>query len=172
VLVTLVRGAESRSSSLAALMADPSQNVQLAPGDQIRLIYQPRKFSTFGALAKSAQVPIEDDHLTLANAISRMGGLDPNTANARSILVFRMERPAVARAIGLETAEQAPFAPVIYRFNMREPSGFFVANNFEVRSDDLIYVPRSDAAELRKFFELVSSVSRVAYDVRVTSVLR
>jgi polysaccharide export outer membrane protein len=160
------------NASLSALLADAGENIRLAPRDQIRVSYSPRKFSTFGALSKSAQVAIEDDHLSLAAALSRMGGLDTNAANAQSVMVFRLERPEVARSIGVAIAPDARGAPVIYRLNLRDPTGLFVANSFEVRSDDLIYVPRSDAAEVRKFFDLVSAISRVGYDIRVTSVVR
>jgi polysaccharide export outer membrane protein len=171
-VVTVARGDLSVGTSLSALLADPAENVRLAPRDQIRVSYSPRKFSTFGALAKASQIPIEDEHLSLAGALSRMGGLDPASANAASVLVFRMERPEVAAAIGGVVADNAKGIPVIYRLNLRDPSGLFVANSFEVRNDDLIYVPRSDAAEVHKFFDLVSTISRVGYDISVTSVLR
>jgi polysaccharide export outer membrane protein len=172
VQVTIVRGEQSRSATLAALLANPAENIRLSPGDQIRLVIRPRKFSTFGAFSKASQVSIDDERISLAGAISRLGGLDANTADAGSVLVFRLERAAVAKSVGVQAPEGSAVAPIIYRFNMREPASYFVANTFEIRPDDLIYVPRSDAAEVKKFFELVTSISQVAYDVRVTSVLR
>lgn len=169
--VNVVRGSQSVTATLAQLLANPQENVRLAPHDQVRVIYRPRKFSTFGAFARASQVAIEDDSLSLAGAISRMGGLDMATANASAVMVFRFERPEVVRALGVNQPLAGDRAPVIYRLNLREPMGYFIANNFEVRADDLIYVPRSDATEVRKFFDLASTVSRVAYDVRVTTVL-
>lgn len=169
--VTVVRGSQSVTTTLAELMADPQENVRLAPRDQVRVTYRPRKFSTFGAFARASQVAIEDESLSLAGAMSRMGGLDTTTANASAVMVFRFERPEVARALGVAAPPAGDRVPIIYRLNLREPMGYFVANNFEVRADDLIYVPRSDATEVRKFFDLASTVSRVAYDIRVTSVL-
>ncbi|HET9159208.1 MAG TPA: polysaccharide biosynthesis/export family protein [Caulobacteraceae bacterium] len=171
-VVTLVRGARSANISLASLLADPAQNVRLAPRDQIRVAYKPRKFSTFGALAKASQVAIEDEHLSLAAALSRMGGLDTNAADAQAVMVFRMERPEVAKALGITAEPTEQGVPVVYRLNLKDPTGMFVANAFEIRNDDLVYVPRADAAEVRKFFELVSAISRVGYDIRVTSVVR
>ena len=47
----------------------------------------------------------------------------------------------------------------------QEASGFFIASNFQIEPDDVIYAPRSSAAEARKFFEFVQSISRVVYDV-------
>jgi polysaccharide export outer membrane protein len=171
-VVTVVRGNLSASTSLAALLADPAENVRLAPRDQVRVTHRPRKFSTFGAFARASQISIEDETLSLAAAISRMGGLDTNAAQANAVMVFRFERPEVARALGLTVPEGRAQVPVIYRLNLREPSGLFIANTFQVQADDLIYAPRADSAELKKFFELVSSISRVAYDVTVTSVIK
>jgi polysaccharide export outer membrane protein len=172
VVVTVVRDEKAVSTTLSALLAEPSENVRLAPGDQVRVAYRPRKFSTFGAFTRSAQIPIEDDTVSLAGAISRMGGLDTNAAQASSVLVFRLERPEVARELGLSAPEGQASVPVIYRLNLREPSGFFVAGAFQIQADDLIYAPRAETAELRKFFELVSAISRVAYDVSVTRVIQ
>jgi polysaccharide export outer membrane protein len=55
---------------------------------------------------------------------------------------------------------------------MLQPVGFFIANEFAIQPNDLIYVPRSDSAELRKFLELVSLVSQVTYNLTVTPVLK
>jgi polysaccharide export outer membrane protein len=87
-------------------------------------------------------------------------------------MVFRMERPEIAKALGVTAASTDRGVPVVYRLNLRDPAGMFVANAFEIRNDDLVYVPRADAAEVKKFFELVSAISRVGYDIRVTSVVR
>jgi len=61
--------------------------------------------------------------------------------------------------------------PVVYRLNLNEGEGFFIASNFQMQPDDVIYAPRAGAAEMRKFFEFVQSITRVVYDVSVTSTL-
>jgi polysaccharide export outer membrane protein len=167
IMVTIVRGDTNASASLAAVLRDPSQNIRLAPHDQVRLIYAPRKYSTFGAFGHVSELQIEDEGLSLAEAISRNGGLDTTTANAKSVLLFRFERPEVARAIGVNMSSSSKGVPVIYRLNLLDPRGFFVANNFAVEANDLIYVPRSDATELRKFLDLVSMVSSITYNLTV-----
>ncbi len=172
VELTIVRGERSATTRMASILANPAENIRLAPHDQIRLAYKPRKFSTFGALTHASQVSIDDDSLTLAGALSRMGGLNPALSDATSVLVFRFERPEVAQALGVQVQPAAGGAPVIYRLNLRAPAGYFVANTFEVRANDLIYVPQADTAEVRSFFDLVSSITRVAYDISVTRVLR
>ena len=169
--VIVYRGGRYAEASLAAVVSEPDQNIRLAPGDQIRVVDRPRKYSTFGALGRDSQTLIEDDSLTLANAIGRAGGLDTNAAAGQSVLVFRFERPEVAAALGITRPPTVKGVPVVYRLNFLNPDGMFVANNFEVRSDDLIYVPRSDITEAKKFIDLVNTATQIVYNVRVTSTI-
>jgi polysaccharide export outer membrane protein len=114
---------------------------------------------------------MEDEKVTLAGALGRTGGLDANTADARSVLLFRFERPEVAAALGVTAAPSPKGVPIIYHLNLRDPEGLFIAQQFEVRADDVIYVPRAGVAEARQFIDLVAAASSIAYNVRVTSVV-
>ena len=172
IIVAITRNGHTTTAPLSLVLNDPAQNIRLSPHDEVRLVYHQRKYSTFGALTKDAQTPIEDDSLSLAGAISRLGGLDSNTANAAAVMLFRFERPEVARALGLTVDPAAVRVPVVYRLDLRDPSGFFVAQNFEVQPDDIIYVPHADFAEARKFFELVTEVTNVGYDVALTTLIK
>ncbi|HEV2083425.1 MAG TPA: polysaccharide biosynthesis/export family protein [Brevundimonas sp.] len=168
VEVRLRRDGREWSAPLTAVMSRFDANVRLAPGDQLALIHRPRRFSAFGALGQVTQQDMGPGELTLAAALARTGGLAPDRADARQVLVFRFERPEIARALGLSQPVSPRGVPVIYRLDLSRPDGLFVAQEFVVRPDDLIYVPRSGSAELRGFFELVQSVTRVVYDVSVT----
>jgi len=170
--VAVVRGTMTAHESFADLLRNPADNIRLAPHDQVRLLYAPRRYATFGALAHNAQAPIEDEDITLAGAISRAGGLDPNAADGAYVLVFRFERPAVAAALGVAQPPSPRGVPIIYRLNLRDPQGFFVANNFGIRPDDLVYVPQARISQARQFIDLVTQASAIAYNVRVTSVLQ
>jgi polysaccharide export outer membrane protein len=171
VMVELVRAGRTYSAPLSAVMNAANENVRLAPHDQIRLLYRARKFSTFGAFGRVAQMSIDDDTLSLAGAMSRSGGLDTNGANASAVFVFRFERPEVAERLGIAPAPGATTVPIVYRLNLREPAGYFVSNSFDVQADDLIYVARSGVDDVKKFLDLVNSFSQVTYNVRVTSAL-
>jgi polysaccharide export outer membrane protein len=169
--VAVTRGGQYGEIPLSALMLDPSQNIRLSPGDQVRVILRPRKYSTFGAFGRDSQTTIDDDTLTLAAAISQAGGLDTNTANGASVLVFRFERPEVATALGLTTPPTAKGVPIVYRLNYLRAESVFVANNFDIDANDLLYVPRSDITEAKKFFDLVNTITQIVYNVRVVSVV-
>lgn len=171
VIVSIQRDGQTFTAPLSAVSTSFAENVRLARGDQVNLIYRPRRYSTFGAVGAVADVQMEAGELTLANMISRVGGLDTNSANARSVMVFRFERPEVAQALGLTQPPTPRGVPVVYRLNLEEGVGFFTAGNFVIEPGDILYVPRSGTAELRKFFEAVQSITRVVYDVSVTSAL-
>jgi polysaccharide export outer membrane protein len=171
VLVNIQRDGQTFTAPLSAVTTDFAENVRLARGDQVNLTFRPRRFSTFGALGAVRQTDIPAGPLTLAGALSGAGGLDTNAANARRVLVFRFERPEVAHALGLTQAPTVRGVPVVYQLDLSEGAGLFTASNFLIQPDDILYVPRSSSAELRKFFEFVQTVTRVVYDVSVTSAL-
>lgn len=171
ITVRIQRGGQTYSAPMSIVTTEFNENVRLQRGDQINLVYQPRRFSSFGAFNAVARSELPPGPLTLAEALSGVGGLDSNLADAKSVLVFRFERPEVAQALGIQQPTTARGVPVVYRLNLNEGSGFFIASNFQIEPDDIIYAPRSGAAEARKFFEFVQSVTRVVYDVSVTSSL-
>jgi polysaccharide export outer membrane protein len=171
--LTVVRGETSATIAVDTLLNDPAENVRLAPLDQIRVLSSPRKITVFGSVAKSNEVPIVDDTLTLAGALARIGGLNALYSNAKSVLVFRIERPEVARALGVAFPDQPGLkgVPIIYRVNLKDPSGYFYAGKFQMVSDDLVYVPTADAAELQKFLLIVNSAAQFFYDAAVAKTL-
>lgn len=159
------------SAPLSAVTTLRGENVRLAPGDEVNLTWRPRRFSTFGAVGQAAETDMGVGPVTLASALARAGGLNDAAADARSVLVFRFERPEAAAALGLTQAPTPRGVPVVYRLDLAEPAGVFTAGQFLVEPGDVIYAPRAGAAEMRKFFEFVQSLTRVVYDVSVTSAL-
>ncbi|MFN9251626.1 MAG: polysaccharide biosynthesis/export family protein, partial [Brevundimonas sp.] len=169
--LTLTRQGRSLTVPLAAVTRLPDENIRLQPGDQLLLQHRPRRISTFGALGAVTQRDMGPGELTLTDALASVGGLNPTAADARRVLIFRFERPEVADMLGIAQAPTPRGVPVVYRLNLAEPEGFFIANNFVMQPDDVIYAPTTTTAELRKFFEFVQTITRVVYDVQVASTL-
>ncbi len=171
--VTVVRGDRSASIVLQTLLDDPSQNIRLGPQDQVRVTSTPRKIDVFGAVGKGAQIPLEDESVTLADALARIGGLNPNMANARSVFVFRFERAEVAKALGVSFPDISGLksVPIVYRVNLRDPAGYFIAAKFQVAANDLIYVPTADVPELQKFLNVVATAAQFFYAAQVAQTL-
>ena len=171
VTVQIQRDGRTFSAPLSIITTEFDENIRLQRGDQVNLVYQPRRFSSFGAFNAVRQTELPPGPLTLAEALSGVGGLDSNLADATSVLVFRFERPEVAQALGINQPATVRGVPVVYRLNLNEGSGFFIASNFQIAPDDVIYAPRSRAAEMRKFFDFVQSMTRVVYDISAANAL-
>ncbi len=171
IRVTVNRAGTTYEAPLRKVLSEFDQNVRLKRGDQVNLVYAPRRYSSFGALGRVSQLEMPSGTLTLTGALGQLGGLDATTANARSVLVFRFERPEAARLVGVTLPPTPKGVPVIYRLDLSSPTGFFIANGFEIRPDDVIFVPRSSVTEMKTFFEFVRSITGIIYDVSVTSTL-
>lgn len=171
VIVKLTRSGQTFETPLVTLLSTPSENIRLAPGDQVNLVAQPRRYSTFGAIGKVSEASMPTGPITLTGALGAAGGLDNQSSDARAVFIFRFEKPEVARALGIAVPEARQGVPVVYRLNIAEPAGFFTANTFVVQPGDVIYNPRAQSAEVRKFFEFVQAMTRVVYDITVTGTL-
>ncbi|MCG2664791.1 polysaccharide biosynthesis/export family protein [Brevundimonas sp.] len=167
--ISVQRGGQTYTAPMTAVTTEFGENVRLQRGDVINVQYKPRRFSTFGALNAVTQVDMPAGVMTLTGAMSKVGGLNTNTANARRVMVFRFERPEVAQALGINQPATPRGVPVVYELNFNEAANVFAATNMQIMPEDVIYVPLAGAAEARKFFEFVQTVTRVVYDVSVTS---
>jgi polysaccharide biosynthesis/export protein len=150
---------------LDAVIRDPMQNIQLRPGDVITALFQPQSFSVLGATGKNEEIPFEAQGISLAQALARSGGLNDNRADARGVFVFRFEDENLVdlREPALKTADGT--VPVVYQIDLRDPTSFFVTQNFPVQNRDVIYVANSPAAEFEKFLRLIVSVAVPALNI-------
>ncbi len=169
--ISIQREGQTYTAPLSAVTTEFGENVRLQRGDVVNVQYKPRRFSTFGGLNAVAQVDMPAGPMTLTGAMSKVGGLNTNTANARRVLIFRFERPEVAQALGINQPATPRGVPVVYELDFSDAANVFAATNMQVMPEDVIYVPLAGAAEMRKFFEVVQSLTRVVYDVSVTSTL-
>ncbi len=158
--VSLTRGNRVITVPYLTLAADPAENVRLSPRDVLLLYAHKRTYTVFGATGLTAEVPFDAPTLSLAQAIARVGGLNDNRADASCVFVFRHE-PAefLARLFPDKSIEPtAVRVPVIYRLNLLEPTGLFLAQSFLMRESDMIYVSNAPGAQLTKFLSIVGTV--------------
>jgi polysaccharide export outer membrane protein len=169
--IQIVRGEQIATIPMSEVMNRPDENIRLAPGDQVRLLPDERKFDIFGALNRVTEISIVDDKITLAAALSRGGGLDTTSANNSTVYLFRFERPAVIKALGLNGPETLRGVPTLYRLDMRRnPTAFLVADSFKIENGDMIYVPRADLVTLNKFMQAVNAIAQANYSAHVSGV--
>jgi polysaccharide export outer membrane protein len=129
----------------------------------------------FGASGLNGQFDFDSERVSLAEGVAKAGGLLDNRADPRQVLMYRGEDRKTLEKIGVNLDKFDPEAtviPTIYRTNLRDPSGFFVAQTFQLRNKDILYVSNSDSVELIKFLTVLDAVSgtiaNVATDVVTT----
>ncbi|WP_296675488.1 polysaccharide biosynthesis/export family protein [Novosphingobium sp.] len=157
--VQITRGMQTTSLPLETVIRDPRQNVRLAPDDILTMLYQPYSFTALGATGRNDELPFEATGLTLAQALGRVAGLQDSRADVKGVFVFRFEDPD---ALGPAISSDTPLTPegkipVIYRINMKDPSGFFVAQSFPIKNKDVLYVSNAPLADIQKFVSVIYS---------------
>jgi len=159
ITIQLSRDSQVQTIALEKVIQDPKQNIYLAPGDVLTAFYQPYSFTVLGATGKNDEINFEAQGISLTQALGRIGGLQDNRADAKGLFIFRFEDPSTLpkdKKPKVLTAEGK--VPVVYRVDMNNPATFFVAQNFNIKHKDVIYVSNAPAAELQKFLNIVVSV--------------
>lgn len=159
--VQVNRAGTSATMALDAIIADPAQNIRMRPEDVVTVLHQPYSFIALGAVARSAEIPFEGRGISLAQALARTGGLRDDKANIRGVFVFRLEDPSVLtpEAQATTQATEDGRIPVVYRLDLSDARGFFVAQDFMIRDQDVIYVSTAPGAEIREFLATVTSLT-------------
>jgi polysaccharide biosynthesis/export protein len=158
--VLLERNGRRAIAPFGALVYEPANNVYVHPNDTIYLYQEPQTFLAFGALGTQQQIPFGTWRLSLAEAISRAGGLVDTQADPASVFLYRGEARDVAAAMGIDCRPyEGPVVPVIYTINLRDPAGYFLASSFEMRNKDILYVSNSFSVESTKFMTYLNTIN-------------
>jgi polysaccharide export outer membrane protein len=155
--ITLTRDGSSETVALNTVLQSPAENIYIQPGDTIYVTRHPQTFTALGAVTSSGELPIDQDPFTLAQGVGRAGGLADRAADASAVFVFRFESRAVFREMRgdsplLNTRQPVP---VVYRLSFEDPRGYFYAQQFKLRSHDMIYVANASSVEFLKFLSVV-----------------
>lgn len=173
--ITLVRGGNSVRIPMQAMLTDPAENVYVRPGDVVSVAREPQTFTSAGATSQNSVVPFEAIGITLDQAIARSGGLNDNRADPAGVYVIRYEQPADYDQLGLRRPEADALSqgsaqvPVIYRVNMRDPNGFFLARRFPIRNKDILFVSNAPLADVQKVMAMLLPVLGVGATAAVVA---
>ena len=154
-IVRLARGGQQKSQRLSTIVAASRENIALAPGDRIELIYVPRTYTAFGAAGKPMEVPFENADVSLADAIARAGGPLDQLADPSGIFLFRYEDATAAAALGLPVGQADP---VVYHIDLRAAQSYFTIQKFAMHDKDVIFVASAKTDALQKLFGLMGSL--------------
>jgi polysaccharide export outer membrane protein len=157
--VLLERNGRRAIAPFGALVYEPANNIYVHPNDTIYLYREPQTFLAFGAVGSQQQFPFASWRMSLAEAISRAGGLVDSQADPASVFLYRGEARDIAEAMGIDCSPyEGPVIPVVYTINLRDPAGYFLAASFEMRNKDILYVSNAFTVESTKFMTYVNTV--------------
>ena len=161
--VTLQRGKKKATIYFQKLVREPSNNIYVLPNDTIYVYREPHAFMAFGASGENGRFDFADETISLSDALGKAGGLLDTRANPGAVLVYRTEDRKTAAKLGVPV-EKFPddHIPVIYRFDLRDPGGFFLASSFPVRNKDVIYIGNAAIVKFMKFITVVGATTSAA----------
>lgn len=141
--VTLVRDGTSYPLNFPDLVKSghsPS-DIVLKPGDMVRVDSRDENgVYVMGEVNKPATVmPMRDGRLTLAEALSQAGSLNPNTAEAKQLFVIRNSTSA---------------NPQIYHLDATSPVSMVLANQFALQPKDVVYVDNGALVKFNRVLNL------------------
>lgn len=127
---------------------DPAKII-LQDGDALRAENREvNKVYLLGEVGKPAPVPMrKDGRLTLTEALGESSGLNPLTADAGHVYVLR-------------NSENGD--PEIFHLNAKSPSSLLLADQFELKPKDVIYVDASGLARFNRVLALLLPAGAIA----------
>ena len=163
--VSLKRKGHRASVPFGALMYEPANDIYVLPNDVIYLFNMPQTFVAFGASGTQGQFKFDAWRLSLAEAIGKQGGLNDSQADPAAVYLYRGETRAVAREIGVDvTPFQGEIIPIIFHVNLRDPSGYFLAQSFQMRNKDVIFTSNAVTVETTKFLVFLRTIMATVND--------
>lgn len=168
--VRVIRNGHVGMVLLQTVISKPSENITVSPNDQIFLTRVPRTFSVLGATQKVSQYTFDTEKVSLAEAIARAGGPIDTIGNPGGIFLFRFEPWFIAKNVLGQRAEQfqadpPPFVPILYRADLRDADGYFLAQAVQMRDKDVVLISNAETTQLQKMLAVVRGFTGVAYDL-------
>ena len=156
--VELSRGLTTSRMPLVRIVADPRENIYMHPNDVLTLVQDPQRFLAYGAMGQNAEIPFDADGITLAEALSKAGGLQDQRSDPRGVFVFRYELESVARELAPDNplVQRGRLTPIVYRLNLADPNSLFLEHNFPMANRDLVYVSNSPSTKVQKVFQIIA----------------
>lgn len=126
---------------LKKYIRNPQINVRVAD-------FRGQKIYVFGEVGRPGFIPLNDQPLTITDALTMSGSLDPNAADPGHIYIIRGN---------LEH-------PYIYWLNARQPDGLLLAEHFNLQPGDVLYVSSSVATQWNRVInQLLPTIQAVFY---------
>lgn len=115
-------------------------SIYLHDGDQIHLPYNDRrKIYLMGEINSPRALTYKTRHLTLADALGSVGGLNQATSNGKAVFVIR----------GVENLQET--AATVFQLDAQSPTAFILAQGFNLEPQDVVYVGAAGVTRWNRF---------------------
>jgi polysaccharide export outer membrane protein len=152
--ISLVRAGKQTWIDLPGLIEsgyDPSR-LLLKSGDMIKVSSRDEsKVFVVGEVTKPVALPMHNGRLSLNEALGEAGGVSSATGDANQIYVIR---------------NAADARPLVYHLDAHSPVMFALAQNFDLKPKDVIYV---DAAPMVRFNRIISLILPTAQTITIVN---
>lgn len=155
--VMLQRGDKRATVPFANLVYEPSNNIYVQPGDRVYVYREQQKFLAFGAAGQQGEFNFDAWRINLAEAVGKAGGLVDVQADPASVYLYRPEPREVAELLGVDVSKfTGELIPVIFSISFRDPGGYFLATNVQMRNQDVLFVANSPSVDVTKFLNYLN----------------
>jgi len=154
--IAVTRNGQTATVNLPQLIEkgiNPS-NILLRHDDLVRVLgREDAKVFVLGEVLRPSTQSLRNGRLTLNEALSEAGGINPNSADPRQIFVVRTANPE---------------KPELYHLNAKSPLAYALSAGFELQARDVIYV---DPVPLVRWNRVISLVLPSAQAVTTTRIV-
>ncbi|MGI4731981.1 MAG: polysaccharide biosynthesis/export family protein [Janthinobacterium lividum] len=145
--VRVLRGGVYAELRLSDVLTGSERDLRVHPGDRVLLLRAPRSFSVMGAPGRVEQLPFSGSAISLAEAISTAGGVNPNLGDPKAIFVFRTTADESGKPVN-----------TVYHVNMMRTDSYFIAQRFMMRDKDVLYFGNARANQPSKLIQIISQL--------------
>lgn len=150
--ITVNREGKTYRIDMPRLIADgidPSR-IMLSNGDMLRVgSREESKVFVIGEVTKPITLTLRNGRLSLNEALGEAGGVNPLTADANQVYVIRNANDA---------------QPIIYHLDAHSPVMYALAESFELKAKDVVYV---DATSMVRFNRVISLILPTAQTITI-----
>ncbi|MAU44586.1 MAG: sugar ABC transporter substrate-binding protein [Yangia sp.] len=168
--ISVIRGARTERIWFQDLYAHPGYDIALRGGDKILVEADTRSFTALGATGTQARVLFETQTLSAVEAIAQVGGLVPTSSDPTGVFIFRNEPAEIANQV-LGRSDLVGAQRIVYVLDLTKPNGMFMARDFVVRDQDLLYVTEAPFAQWSKTISALTGSLSAVNTLATTAVL-
>lgn len=164
-MLRLQRAGRTYETRVSSILENANRNIRVRGGDQIVVVEDARTYTSLGATGSQEVIYFEKERMTVMEALSSTGGLNPGTANPKGVLILRDYQPKDLKP-GLAGPNKQQ---VVFSFDLTTADGLFSARQFYIQPDDTLYATESPINSARTIIGLFGTIIGVTSSVNNVS---